>query len=238
VVGAAIGAGAAYGWVQWQTRKRVEREWLADWAKERGWTFDEAGTLPGSTELLRRGDKRETGWAFTGHTALGAAFTCANYTYTVRRESTDSKGHRKVDEDDYDFLVLLLRAELPGVKALALAPRSFLGSRLLDGLQSTFSGKRSLDLESTQLGDDCKLMIDDDADELVVRRIFEPAFQVRLLDPSASPFLRRFEYEQGSLLLVDEDHVGRSSLHRVLDAVAAADVLVERLRRIDGATVF
>jgi hypothetical protein len=237
VVGAAVGLGAAYAWVQWQTRQRVEREWLADWATSRGWSFDDEGALPGSTDLLRSGDKRRTGWAFRGTTPLGASFTCANYTYTDRRETHDSKGNRKVEEDDHHFLVLLLDADLPGVGRLALAPRGLLGSRLFDGLESKLSSRRAIDLESTELGEACKLMMDDDADEVVVRRIFEPAFQLRLLDPNEPPFLRRFEYEPGALLLVDEDHVERESLHRVDDAVKAADILVERLRRIDGARV-
>jgi hypothetical protein len=235
--GAALGLAGAYAYVQWRTRQRVERAWLADWATARGWSFVDEGALPESTELLRRGDRRSTGWSFSGRTPLGAGFTCANYTYTVRRETTDSDGNRKVDEDDHHFLVLLLDAELPSVERLALSPRGLLGTRLFDGLESTFSGSRSLDLESAELGEACKLMMDDDADELVVRRIFEPAFQLRLLDPTQPPFLRRFEYERGTLVLIDGDHVERESLHRIDAAVSAADVLVERLRRIDGAHV-
>ena len=38
-------------------------------------------------------------------------------------------------------------------------------------------------------------------------------------------------------MLIDEDHVERETLRRVEDAAAAADALVERLRRIDGARV-
>ena len=51
-------------------------------------------------------------------------------------------------------------------------------------------------------------MLDDDADELVARRIFEPAFQVRLLEGRPA-FLGRFQYERGTVVLIDDDHVER-----------------------------
>ena len=154
----------------------------------------------------------------------------------TRREYTDSDGHRKTDEDDHDFTVLLFDADLPGVQQLELAPRGSLGTRLLDGVQSALSSRRALDLESAEFGDEYKLMLDDDADELVARRIFEPAFQVRLLEGRPA-FLGRFQYERGTVVLIDDDHVERATLRRVEDAVAAADALVERLRRIDGAGI-
>jgi hypothetical protein len=79
-------------------------------------------------------------------------------------------------------------------------------------------------------------MLDDAADELVARRIFEPAFQVRLVE-TRPPFLGRFQYERGTVVLIDDDHVKRTTLRRVEDAVSAADALVERLRRIDGVSL-
>ncbi len=236
LAGALIAGAGAYGFVEYRLRKRVERQWVTDWARQRGWSYSEEGSLPDSTAILREGDRREVGWTFSGATTGGVPFRCANYTYVTRREYTDSNGNRKTDEDDHDFTVLLFDADLPGVRQLELAPRGSLGTRLLDGVQSALSSRRALDLESTEFGDEYKLMLDDDADELVARRIFEPAFQVRLVEGRPA-FLGRFQYERGTVVLIDDDHVERTTLRRVEDAVAAADALVERLRRIDGVRV-
>lgn len=236
LAGALIGGAGAYGYVEYRLRKRVERQWVTDWARGRGWSFEEEGALPDATPILRQGDRREVGWTFSGATPGGIPFRCANYTYVTRREYTDSNGNRKTDEDDHDFTVLLFAAALPGVQQLELAPRGALGTRLLDGVHSALSSRRTLDLESTEFGDEYKLMLDDAADELVARRIFEPAFQMRLVETRPA-FLGRFQYERGTVVLIDDDHVERTTLRRIEDAVAAADALAERLRRIDGVQV-
>ena len=85
-----------------------------------------------ATPLLRDGDRRDSNDHVYGPLAGGGEAALCHYTYEVRRETTDSKGHTTTHWDDHPFTVIETGVIAPGITRLTLHPRSFGDNRLFD----------------------------------------------------------------------------------------------------------
>ena len=86
---------------------------------------------------------------------------------------------------------------------------------------------RSVDLESAEFNGRYTLLVEDASDDVIVRRIFEPAFVVRCVEgrfPMAT-----FQYERPALSFIWNDRYDVEQLeeveHRVADAAPMAEAL-------------
>jgi hypothetical protein len=98
---------------------------------------------------------------------------------------------------------------------------------MFEKLRSTFTGSRSVNLESDEFNSRYTLLVEDVADDVIVRRIFEPAFIVRCVEgrfPMAT-----FQYERPALAFIWSDQYDISELQEVEHRIADASPMAEAL---------
>jgi hypothetical protein len=171
---------------------QAEDDFFVAYAEERGLTRTKDGSLPGSTPLLRKGDKREADEVLEGSLGDGISGRLALYTYTD--VWYDKNGRH---ETDYRFTVAIsdvpeCRQRLPGV----YANRKF-GFRVFEHLEDVFRTKERVKLESGKLDDEYEIFADKDQDQNFLRQLFSPTFIVWMTDEAPEKFA--FELEDGVL---------------------------------------
>lgn len=199
---------------------RAKAAFIQAWARARGWTED-TGTWYEATPLLRAGDRRETADRVCGPLADGSQAVLCHYTYEVKKESVDSKGHSTTRWEAHPFTVVETDVTAPGVPLLSLHPRSFGDNRVFDRIDSALTSNRVVQLESSELEHEYKLEVADSTSDVAVRLLFEPAFMVWCVDQAADEML--LELENGALVVAIP--------HHSYDA-AQLDALVDRATTI------
>jgi hypothetical protein len=197
---AAAGAIATYSLAD----HRAKSAFMAAWALARGWQAGAGPWLDEATPLLRAGDRRSSANHVWGPLAGGAPATLCHYTYEVKHTSSNSKGGSTTHWEEHPFTVVQAPVDAPAIPYLTLHPRSFGDNDLFDWLDSALTSNRVVELESTELDREFKLEVADDASELAVRLLFEPAFIVWCLDQAASGML--VELESGTLAIALAGH--------------------------------
>jgi hypothetical protein len=183
--------------------KRAKTAFIQAWALARGWTED-TGSWYEATPLLRAGDRRETTDRVRGPLAGGSQAVLCHYTYEVKKQSVDSKGHSTTSWEAHPFTVVETGVTVPGVPLLSLHPRSFGDNRVFDRIDSALTSNRVVQLESSELEREYKLEVADSTADVAVRVLFEPAFMVWCLDQAADEML--LELENGALVVAIPDH--------------------------------
>jgi len=177
---------------------RAENAFFDAYAKSRGLT--RGGSLPGTTNLLRQGDERQTDQFMFGQLSNDCAGAIALYTYT--EVSTDSDGNRQ--ETDYPFTVLY--AEMPETlkytQELRVERKS--GFKALEGFEDKFRSSERVTLESEAMRDRYEIFVGKEQDPVWVRRFFSPSFIVWLTDAPPKHFF--FELQGGSLCCAIPKH--------------------------------
>ena len=118
----------------------------------------------------------------------------------ARRGNGSTETYR--EEVKHKHTVLRLELGDLGLHSLQLSPQG-LGGGMFEKLRSTFTGSRSVNLESSEFNGRYTLLVEDAADDVIVRRIFEPAFIVRCVEgrfPMAT-----FQYERPALAFIWSD---------------------------------
>jgi hypothetical protein len=182
---------------------RAKAAFIQAWARTRGWTED-TGTWSENTPLLRAGDRRKTADRVAGALDGGSQAVLCHYTYEVKRESVDSKGHSTTTWEEHPFTVVETGVTAPGVPLLSLHPRSFGDNRVFDRIDSALTSNRVVKLESAELEREYKLEVADSTSDAAVRLLFEPAFMVWCLDQAADEML--LELENGALVVAIPQH--------------------------------
>jgi hypothetical protein len=189
--------------------RRAKLDFFTGYAAARDFEYvGDAGVMP-LTPLLGAGDTRRfTHWMLG---PLGEGFRCGlgHYTYQVRDRG--SGGRRRVRETrHFTVCVVDLEAEM------TLFPGLFLCRRrgVLDPLDGhdwlSHHNRHKVELESAALCDRYDLWVDDEQEELVLRELFVPSFEVLLAEHPLHPC---FEYRAGTLVLYlerqldDEGHL-------------------------------
>ena len=182
---------------------RAKSAYLPAWARSRGWNVGVGMWRESATPLLRDCDRRNSEDHVYGPLAGGGEAALCHYTYEVKEETTDAKGHTTTSWQPYPFTVIETGVVTPGITRLTLHPRSFGDIRLFDRIDSKLTSDRVVELESSELDREFKLEVADSASDMAVRLLFEPAFIVWCLDQGAGML---FEIEQQTLVVAIPGH--------------------------------
>lgn len=178
VFGAAAGAALGYGFYRWgvyaSATSTTDDLYRVDWCAERGMKYLGA-YYPGNAPYATSGDKREATDAFEG-TWNGLDTLFYNFTYTEKGDSDDP-------DTDYDFRIMRLKGRDLPIRRLTIRQRSALNKfKWVDNLQGKLTKEKPISLESAAFNEKFDLTIDDAADEIWIRRIFDPATIAALID--------------------------------------------------------
>ena len=156
-----------------------------------------------------------------------------NFTYSTyeTRTRAGANGSMETYREEVKHKHTVLRLDLGdlGLHLLQLSPQG-LGGGMFEKLRSTFTGSRNVNLESDEFNSRYTLLVEDAADDVIVRRIFEPAFIVRCVEgrfPMAT-----FQYERPALAFIWSDQYDISELEEVEHRIADASPMAEALTAI------
>jgi hypothetical protein len=197
----------------------------AQWCIERGATARGDDYFPNNAPYAKSGDRRKATDAFEGNwNGLDALFY--NFTYTDEGSGDDS-------DTDYDFQILRLTGrELP-IRRLTIHQRHFLNKfKWVDALQAQLTPERPVSLESAVFNEKWDLTVDDGADEIWIRRIFDPATIAALVDGQFT--LPDVQYYDRSWWFVDKGHFKIEDLEAWLPKQKLAANAVELLSRVQS----
>lgn len=236
VLAGAAGPPVYRWWLMRQASDQARREVMNAWAAERHWSYAEEPSIPADVAFCRNREKPVAEHGFSGPMA-GLASEIFNFTYSTyeTRTRTGANGQVESYREEVKHRHTVLRMGLGdlGLKRVALSPQGF-GGGFAEKLHGMFTGDRSVQLESSEFNDRFCLFVADDADEIAVRRLFEPALIVRLVEGRFP--LATFQYEQGALAFVWSDQYDVEELeeveHRVADATPIAVALVAQRDRL------
>jgi len=178
-------------------------------------------TLPPTTPLLRKGDRRYAEEVMNGTLPGGAAGAVGLYTYEI--ETTDSEGND--DTDHYRFTVVLhdIPSAAHSVSDVYCQRRE--GFRFMDSAEDVFRRMQRLELESEALDKRYEVFFGAQDDEVWMKRLFSPTFIVWL--PEQTPKDFAFEFSAGSLCVNVKGHY--DSATELDQLCAAAGAVAKRL---------
>jgi hypothetical protein len=128
------------------------------------------------------------------------------------------------------FKVMRLAGKKLPIRRLSWTKRGLDSIRPVDKAKGAFRGERLVSLESAEFNDRFDLMVDDDADEIWIRRIFDPATIAACTNGSLRiPDLR---YYDESWWLVEKEHFEPGELDYLKQWQARAAAIIDRLSRV------
>jgi hypothetical protein len=193
------------------------------YADQRGLTLGGKTSLPGSTPLLRKGDRRYAERTLEGKLAPGLKGTLALFTY--EEETRDSKGNTQTSYYKYTICLTQLPRTVQFVPEL-YCQRKF-GFRALEKFEDAFRGSKDrVKLESEALDDKYEIFANEKQDQNWLRQLFSPTFIVWLTDSAPDKFA--FELVNGTLCCYVNGHREDASALDEMSAISA--VVVNRLR--------
>ena len=215
LVGAAAGAGAALlvfliAFVL--ASNAAKEDFFSAYASARSLSRTASGSLPPSTPLLRKGDRRHAAQIMHGTLPGGQPGAVAQYTYEV--ETRDSEGDRNVDY--YHFTVVMHDLPVAATKVSDVYCQRRSGFRFMDSAEDVFRRMKRLELESHELDKEYEIFYGPEDDEVWLKRFFSPTFIVWLADQAPKNFA--FEFSAGSLCANVKGH---------LDSAVELDALCE-----------
>jgi hypothetical protein len=150
-------------------------------------------TLPPTTPLLRKGDRRYAEEVMNGTLPGGAAGAVGIYTYEI--ETTDSDGND--DTDHYRFTVVLHDIPSAAYKVSDVYCQRREGFRFMDSAEDVFRRMQRLELESEALDKRYEVFYGAGDDANWMKQLFSPSFIVWLTERTPKDFA--FEFSAGSL---------------------------------------
>jgi hypothetical protein len=193
------------------------------YADQRGLTLGGKTSIPGSTPLLRKGDRRYAERTLEGKLAPGLKGTLALFTY--EEETRDSKGNTQTSYYKYTICLTKLPRTVELVPEL-YCQRKF-GFRALEKFEDAFRGSKDrVKLESEALDDKYEIFANEKQDQNWLRQLFSPTFIVWLTDSAPDKFA--FELVNGTLCCYVNGHREDAAALDEMSAISA--VVVSRLR--------
>jgi hypothetical protein len=176
-------------------------------------------SLPPSTPLLRKGDRRYAEQVMNGTLPSGAPGAIGLYTYET--ETTDSEGNE--DTDYYRFTVVLHDLPAVATKVSDVYCQRREGFRFMDSAEDAFRRMQRLELESEALDKRYEVFFGATDDEVWMKQLFSPSFIVWLTEQTPKNFA--FEFSAGSLCVNVKGHYDDAT---ELDALCEAAGRVAR----------
>ncbi len=206
--GAAVGGGAAFAAVLLVllivfvlASGAAKEDFFSHYASARGLNRASGkSSLPPSTPLLRKGDRRYGEQVMNGTLPGGAAGALALFTYEV--DTTDSDGDR--DTDYYRYTVVMHDVPAVAAKVSDINCQRRSGFRFMDGAEDVFRKMQRLELESTVLDKDYEIFYGAQDDEVWMKRLFSPSFIVWMTEKVPDGFA--WELSAGSLCVYRRGH--------------------------------
>lgn len=227
VLGAFAGAALGYGIfrlaVYSSAKSTADDLYRVDWCQDRGMSYIGDDFFPQNAPYARSGDKQKATDAYEGQwNGLNTLFY--NFTYTEKGGSDDP-------DTDYDFRIMRLTGrELP-ILRLTIHQRSALNRfKWVDSLQGKLTKEKPISLESVAFNEKFDLTIDDGADEIWIRRIFDPATIQSLVDGSFT--IPDVKYYDAAWWFVERGHFATRDLDEWIPKQKLAANAVELLSRV------
>jgi hypothetical protein len=178
----------------------AKEDFFAAYAEGRGLNRQASGSLPPSTPLLRKGDRRYAEQIMNGTVPGGLPGALGLYTYEEHRR--DSDGNRETDH--YRFTVVM--HDLPDVarKCSDVYCQRRVGFRFMDSAEDIFRRMKRLRLESVDLDKRFEIFYGADDSENWMHQLFTPKFIVWLAESTPKNFA--FEFSGGSLCINVKGH--------------------------------
>lgn len=198
---------------------RAKEDFFSAYATSRG--LNRAGTmsLPPTTPLLRKGDKRYAEQVMNGTLPGGYPGALGLYTYEV--ETTDSEGND--DTDLYRFTIVMHDIPLTAHRVSEVFCQRRSGFRFMDSTEDVFRRMQRLELESESHDKRYEVFYGTEDDENWLKQLFSPSFIVWLSDRAPEGFA--FELSAGSLCVNVKGHKQSAA---ELDAICEAAAVVAR----------
>lgn len=200
---------------------RAEEDFFAAYAAGRNLRRQRKGTLPPSTPLLRKGDKRYAEQIMNG--TLPGGYPGAIALYTYEEISTDSDGNR--DTEYYRFTVAMHDIPSVAYKVADLYCERRSGFRFLDSAEDLFRRMKRLELESEALDRRYEIFYGAGDSENWMKQLFSPSFIVWLAEEA--PDGLAFELSGGSLCVNVKGH--HDSADELDELCYAAATVAKRL---------
>ncbi|MCB0876513.1 MAG: hypothetical protein KDB46_10000 [Solirubrobacterales bacterium] len=180
---------------------RAREDFFSHYASARGLNRT-AGrmSLPPTTPLLRKGDRRYGEQVMNGTLPGGAPGALGLYTYEV--ETTDSEGND--DTDYYRYTVVLHDLPAVATKVQDVYCQRREGFRFMDSAEDVFRRMQRLELESEALDKRYEIFYGAGDDTVWMKRLFSPSFIVWLTEGTPKDFA--FEFSAGSLCVNVKGH--------------------------------
>lgn len=206
--GALVGAAAAAGMallilliIFVIASNAAEEDFFSSYAAARGLNRVAGNSsLPPSTPLLRKGNKRYAEHVMNGTLPGGSPGAIGLYTYEV--ETRDSEGN--TDTDYYKFTVVMHDLPQAATKVSDLYCQRRSGFRFMDGAEDAFRKMQRLELESEILDRRYEIFYGAEDDQAWIKRLFSPSFIVWLAEQPPENFA--FEFSAGSLCVNTKGH--------------------------------
>jgi hypothetical protein len=223
--GAAVGYAIFRAVVYTAASNTADHLYRTDWCNEREMTYMGDGDFPANAPYAQRGDRRKATDAYEGDwNGLHTLFY--NFTYTEEGDSDDP-------DTDYDFKIMRLTGrELP-IDRLTMHQRGFMNKfKFVDSLQGKLTKEKPVSLESVEFNEKWDLTIADNADEIWIRRIFDPATITALNDGRFT--IPDVQYYGNAWWFVEKEHFKTEELEIWPTKQRLAADAVELLSRVQS----
>jgi len=199
---------------------RAREDFFGAYASARGLSRTSGRTtLPPSTPLLRKGDRRYAEQVMNGVLPGGAPGAIGLYTYEVK--TTDSEGN--TDTDYYRYTVVLHDVPAVAARCSDVYCQRREGFRFMDSAEDVFRRMQRLELESEALDKRYEIFFGAGDDPAWMKQLFSPSFIVWLTTEAPDDFA--FELSAGSLCVNVKGHYDDAA---ELDRLCAAAGAVAR----------
>lgn len=196
-----------------------------DWCKAREMEYMGDDFFPADAPHANSGDKQKATDAYQG-TWNGLTTLFYNFTYIEEGDGDDP-------DTSYDFRIMRLTGrELP-IQRLTIQRRGMLNRfEWADKLQGAMTKERPVSLESAEFNAQYDLTIDDKADDIWIRRIFDPATIAAVL--SGQVVIPDLRYYDWAWWQVESGHFETRELEQWVGQQKAAADAIAVLSRVQS----
>lgn len=232
--GAVVGlvAGAVIGYLVYRlilhtsAKSAADQRYTTDWCAHHGMSLLGDDVSPPNGPYANSGIRQRSYRAIEG--PLGGVHTLAyNFSYWTR--TTDSKGNTRETEHPYNVM-RITGIDLP-IGRLTIHERGLLNRfEVFDKLQAKMSPERPIKLESVDFNEKYDLTISDDADDIWIRRIFDPATITASL--SGQIHIPDLQYYDRAWWFIESGHLGAAELDKLVSWNAEVVPAIQHLARV------
>lgn len=195
-----------------------------DWCDEHGMHYRGSNSYPKNAPLAFAGDRREATNAIEGE-MNGLQTLFYNFKYT--NEAPNGIVF------NYYFRIMRLKGRDVPIRRMTFQKRGFLdNSAVIDSIQEMFSKEKSISMESITFNSTWDLTIDKDADQIWIRRVFDPATITALVQDEFK--IPNFYFYDHCWWFVEEEHFKVRDLDDWIPRQKLAADAVKHLSRVQS----